>query len=275
MKKLIFLFSITLLTLASSCSKKDDATTTPPVDGGTGGGGTGSTKLPKAIVSRSEPDGATSNTDYTYDGTKTATTVSGKTKNVYSYNSSGVLVDIQSSYDGTYNSITKFFFEKNDLKRTETYGVDVSKKETIQSSTYFSYNADGSVTTESSIYDAAGVETKLKTSTVSTYSKGNLSQAIQTTKIDSKNYTVVTSTYEYDTNPNYFKNVTGQPATIRLSNNNPTSVTQETVVTENATNAPKTTTLTTYKYKYNSSNFVTEIKTYGKELTNTSSVYYE
>jgi hypothetical protein len=275
MKKLIFLFGLTILTL-TSCSKKDDATTTPTT-GGTGGtGGTTSTKLPKSISDEAQPsNGNAKNTYYTYDGTKTSLVTTGTSKTEYVY-VNDVLSVTKNFSEEVYNSYTKYTFENNDLKSTLQYSVSPTGIEKKVLRTLYTYNTDGTVLTETYTFDTDGVETKSKTSSVSTYSNNNLSKEVVTTKFDDANYTIETTINTYDTKPNYFINVTGSPKNIRKSSNNLLTSETSTKKIENNNNIVVPTTAKENKYVYNASDYVTEVKQYsGGVFNNLRKVNYE
>lgn len=265
MKKLIFFFAATILSL-TSCSKDDDND-----NGGSNGGGT---KLPKSVVTTTEPGNSISITDYTYDGTKISTaSTSNTSKAVYSY-TSDILSKIEYKTNEITTSYTDYTFENGDVKSTTNYSVNADKVATKTSSTAYTYDAASKTQTMIVTDYPNGVPRVSNETTVNTYDNNNLVKSVNTIIYDDKNDVVTTTEYTYDSKTNYFINVTGQPATIVKGKNNPTTVNTKVVYREDNVSSTPTTTQVTYEYTYDGS-FPTNIKNFaGGTLRNTIKVFY-
>jgi hypothetical protein len=264
MKKLIFLFAASILSL-TSCTKDDDKDSNNDSN---------SNKLPKSEVTTVEPDGTVSIVNYTFDGTKISTTsTSNKNKRVYIY-TADVLSKIEDKVNDITVSYTEYLYEKGDIKSTTTYTVAADKSVTKTSSTSYTYDEAKKTQTVQDTYYIKGAPTVSKTSTVNTYDDKNLSKSVTTTIVDDKNDTTTIIDYVYDTKSNYWANITGQPATIAKSTNNIVTINTKVVVrTDNVIGTPVTT-QETFEYAYSGS-FPSDVKNYtGGKLSNTKNVYY-
>ncbi|MBE0391713.1 hypothetical protein [Flavobacterium sp. PL002] len=265
MKKLVFLFAVTVASLAS-CSSDDN-------DGGSSNGG--GSKLAKSEVTTTEPDGTISLVNYTYDGTKIATTSSSNSnKSVYTYNSNE-LSKIENKVNDITQSYTVYVFEKGDVKSTTTYSVSAAAVPTKTSSVLYTYDEAAKTQTTQTTSYPNGVPTVSNTTTVNTYDSNNLVKSVTTTVIDDKNDNVSTINYIYDTKTNYMVNVTGMPANIVKAKNNPVTLNTTVVVkTDNVIGTPVTT-QSTFEYTYDDSSFPTEVKSYtGGKLTSSKVIFY-
>lgn len=264
MKKLVFLFAAMVASLAS-CSSDDN-------DGSSNGGGS---KLAKSEVTTVEPSGNISVLNYTYDGNKILTTsTSNSNKTVYSY-SSDVLNRTEDKVNDITQSYTDYVFEKGDLKSTTSYSVSADKVATKTFSVLYTYDDTAKTQTIQTTNYPNGVPTVSTTTTVNTYDSNNLVKSVTTSVIDDKNDNVTTVDYIYDTKTNYMVNVTGRPATIVKTKNNPVTLNTTTVIRSNNIIGTPVTTQTTYSYTYDESGFPTQVKNYtGGQFSFSKDIFY-
>lgn len=268
MKKLVLLFAATIVSL-TSCSKDDNNNGN---DNGNGNGNGNGSKLPKSIITRSIPDNVISIVNYTYDGTKIATTSTGPNNEVvYSYKDN-VLSKTESKVNNVILSYQDYTFDK-DIKNITSYTLFDNKLIKFLSQDYTYAGNDQTITTKT--YDTKGVETLSKEVTVNTFDDKNLVKSVITTTKDDKNNTVVTTLYQYDDKYLPTANVTGKPYSITKGTNNCTSMDQTTVETTEGVADKATTYQQTYKYSYDAAGFPTLSKyTTGGKLSSQDEYNY-
>lgn len=269
MKKLVFLFAATVLSL-TSCTKDDDNESTNVITDND----SNSTRLPKSEITREEPDDQLSLRTYTFDGTKISSiSTSSKNKTVYSY-TSDILSKTEEKVNDITISYTDYVYEKGDIKSTTTYSIAADKSVTKESSTSYTYDEANKTQTVVITTYPQGVPKVSNTTTVNTYDDNNLIKSVATETIDNKNDIVTIIDYLYDAKSRWTKNITGQPATIAKTKNNVTTINTKVVVrTNNIIGTPEIT-QETFNYTYDES-FPTDIKNYkAGKLSTTKNVYY-
>ncbi|AWK04583.1 hypothetical protein HYN56_10230 [Flavobacterium crocinum] len=246
MKKILCLFGALALVL-TSCSSDDSSSESADA-----------VLLPKKITETTVEDGQSGSLTYTlsYDGNKLKEiSLSDASRSAYTY---------------TGNQITKVeLFRSGVLYATEVYAYDgeklVSKittreaNKTIQDKLTFVYNANGTVNVnQSQIIDRQ--EIKYDTTTLYTLSNGNM---ISSELIDGVLVEKITSTF--DTKKSPFINITGVKALLDLDFNtgfdfySANNTVKNVTVTYSSNGAVTQTATVETKYKYNNSNYATEI----------------
>lgn len=203
MKKIFFLFSFSLLVLAS-CSNDDNSTTDSVTS-----------ILPKTVI-YTYPSYPSENSisTFVYNGNKIVSSKNeiGRTDYTYDGNvivkATGYVIvsgkDVK-SYEGLYtylnNKLTTYSY-------AEGFTAQFPEGQRRGRSVY-TYNSDGTVKRESYSTDTTtGIEYKGYFTTVSTFVSGNLVKAVTTSEAPGSNY-VSTDVYEYDSKKNPLRNVLG------------------------------------------------------------------
>lgn len=228
MKKLLYLFSASLLVLAS-CSKDDDKPNPAT-----------STLVKKVIYTDIDKSTFTSQT--TYNGYKIVSIVgSDGSKTVYTYTGEVISKIEEIDEKGVLESTTEYTYTSGKLATSleKEVGEDYNYK------TVYTHNADGTVS-------FADVMINVKTGTSDdggtvgkyTYSGGNLVK-----KVYSYYGTEYSNTFEYDTKNNPFKNITG--FSLLLDNEDEASV-------NNLVKRTSASSIYTHTYTYDANGFPTE-----------------
>jgi hypothetical protein len=245
MKKLLYLFSASLLVFAS-CSKDDN--TPDPVT---------STLVKKVIYT--DLDKSVFTTETTYNGNKIVSTLdSDGSKEVYTYTGEIITKVEETDGKGVLESTTEYTYNNGKLATSlvKEVGADYNYK------TVYTYNADGTVSfadvminTKTGATDDGGTVGKY------TYNGGNLVKKVYS--YYGKEYS---STFEYDTKYNPFKNVTGY--SLLLDNEDDASV-------NNVVKRTSSGTVSTNTYTYDANGFPTgQQNFYNGKLDGTSQFVY-
>jgi hypothetical protein len=243
MKKLLYLFSASLLVLAS-CSK-DDNTPDPAT----------STLVKKVIYTDINKSIYTSET--TYNGNKIVSTLgSDGSKIVYTYTGEIITKVEETDGKGALESTTEYTYTNGKLATSleKEVGADYNYK------TVYTYNADGTVSfadvminTKTGTTDDGGTVGKY------TYSAGNLVKKVYS--YYGKEYS---STFEYDTKNNPSKNVTG--FSLLLDNEDEASV-------NNVVKRTSSSSISTNTYKYDANGFPTEQQSFHNGISDGTSQF--
>lgn len=189
MKKLLYLFSASLLVLAS-CSKDDNTGDVAP-----------ETLLPKKIVETDVENGKSGSSTYTitYDGNKLKDiSVTDASRTVYTY-TGDVITKVELFYSGVLQSTDVYAYENGKLISKIT---TPAANGTTQQKLTFVYNANGTVNAnQSEIINK--VEIKYDTTTLYTFLNGNIASS----EVINGEREKITSTYDNKKSP--FYNVTG------------------------------------------------------------------
>ncbi len=274
MKKLIFLFAATVLSL-TSCSKDDDNNGNGNGTGTETGTPPAGTKLTKSIVTTALPSGTISKVNYTFDGTKVATVSSSNTsKTVYTYKDN-VLSKTEAQENDATISYVVYTFDK-DIKNETSFKKVANKADEKTQSVDYTYDEAAKTQTATTTTYADGIATLSKTVIVNTYDGKNLVKTTTTNTVSDKTYTVTTILYKYDDKNNPMVNVTGRPASIVKGSNNYTVVDTTVVVTTEGVAATPEATQSTYSYDYDGAGFPTLVKfvTGGKLTTSAEYNYF-
>lgn len=183
MKKLLYLFSASLLVLIS-CSKGDDPRDTISQN----------LILPKKIAVASQNESI-----LTYDGNKIVQSVSGTLKTVYTY--TGNLITKQEKFrENNIDIEIEYSYENNKLK-TSLFGD--SNSPAFKTKKVYTHNSDGTVDYKYFIIDVAtGAET------LSLYNSGKLT-ILNGNIVKIEDGSTFVSTIEYDSKNNVTKNILG------------------------------------------------------------------
>lgn len=276
MKKLVLLFAVAIASL-TSCNSDDDKNGNGDANGDGNGNGSGNgTKLTKSVVTSPQPSGNLSKINYTYDGTKIATSSSSSAdKSVYSY-TSDALTKIETKYNDITQSYVLYTYDKGDVKSVTTYKVASGKSDEKTQVVDYTYNEADKTQTATTTDYSNGVGTLSKTVTVNTYDAAHLLKSVTTTTIDDKNYTVIAMVNKYDDKNNPMVNVTGSPANIVKGSNNITETATTTVVTADGKNGDAITTQQTFSYDYDASGFPTLRQYFNAgKLTSSNEYFYQ
>jgi hypothetical protein len=231
MKKILYLFSASLIVL-TSCSNDDDSNDASTAN------------LLKEVT---YIEGSyTSSSKITYDGNKVVQIVSGADKTVYTY--TGNLITKEEEFAGGNNidSKVEYSYENNKLKTAVS--TEISGSETYKSKNVYTYNSDGTVNYKRyNVNVTTGAET-LSSSGKYTYLNGNV--------VKNEDAAGYSSTYEYDTKNNPTKNILGFDKLLdeEFSVNNIVKRTSA----YNGTNP----TTSTNEYDYNTDGYPTEQRSF-------------
>lgn len=235
MKKLIYLFTASLLVF-TSCSKDDNDSSDPA-----------SSILVKKRIYIGK-DGVSSSEDIVYNGNKIVS-ITGQDGSVFKYTYTGELITKteESDAEGTVDYTTEYNYASGKLATS----IEKNKDAKFYYKTKYTHNADGTVSYDQfRITVATGVEEEYGATGKYTFKDSNL------VKLEVSYYGAeMLHVYEYDTKNNPFKNVTG----ISLLLDDETAVNN--VVKETSTTgsgANISTNITSYAYKYDVNNYPTE-----------------
>lgn len=230
MKKLLYLFSASLLVL-TSCSKDDDNSSTNAT----------TTVLPTKVL-YTETNGSVYTSVLTYNGNKIVSVVDEGVKTTYTYTGDLITKEQETGTSSSnFSSTTDYSYENNKLKTAVT--TETSGTQTYKSKYVYTHNSDGTVNyNEYNINVSTGAET-LSSSGKYTFSNGNLVKKEEGTTV---------RIYEYDTKNNPVKNILGFDKLLNeeFSLNN--------IVKETSTYNGGNPNVTTYQYDYNTNGYPTE-----------------
>lgn len=267
MKKLLPFFGALalLLTSCSSDDNNDDANDA-----------TSSIKPSKIAYSYANSDSDYS-LDIKYDGNKliSQTTDDGE---VYKFTYTGDVITKVEYFnaDKQLEYTTEYVYTGGKLtSTTEKANNEVLKKAaSTYGKTKYTYNADGTITAKRFYEYQDGTEEEQGSVIKITIKDSNYSKA-ETNFSGNLQYT---TTYEYDSKNNPFKNITGFNLLIDwqtdASRNNVTKQTRVTAQVLGKTSVSDNTQVSTYSYTYDSNNFPTESKFTDNKGTQTQSVKY-
>lgn len=243
MKKILYLFSASLIVL-TSCSNDDDSNNVSTAN---------------LLKEATYIEGSyTSSSKITYDGNKIVQIVAGSDKTVYTYTGSLITKEEEFAGGNNIDSKVEYSYENNKLKTSVS--TEISGSETYKSKNVYTHNSDGTVNYISyNVNVTTGVET-LSSSGKYTFLNGNV------VKIeDEAGYS---STYEYDTKNNPTKNILGFDELMdqEFSVNNIVKRTS----TYNGTNPS----IITYEYDYNTDGYPTERRGFYNGGTNGITKYF-
>ncbi|MDN3673866.1 hypothetical protein QWY99_12475 [Flavobacterium branchiarum] len=232
MKKILFLFSTILLTLAS-CSSDDNEKETPLI------------LVKKRIIS--DLNGLVITGNITYNGNKI---VSNKDEDG----------DVRYTYTGDYITKIEVFLNDGSLAVTNEYTYANGKQTsavikvpntTTYSKTLYTHNTNETITYESFRINATtGAKTEESTGKY-TSKNGNL-----VISESSRNGVKTIRIYEYDNQNNPYKNVLGFNLLVDSNTASNNNIVKETSISESSGSVPVTT--ATFSYKYNENNYPTE-----------------
>jgi hypothetical protein len=230
MKKLLYLFSATLLVL-SSCSSDDDTTSAP----------TATVLLKKASYVST---GESFTTDFTYSGNKLVSYVdSFGDKTTFTYTGELITKIVDTDNKGVVDQTTEFTYTNGKL----TSEISLEPGDDYKYKTKYVHNTDGTISFEEfRVLVATGVEQKSDYSGKYTFIGGNLVKKEKSSLASNSS-----ETYEYDTKNSPLKNVIG----FNLLMDSDYSI----------NNVIKRTTpndITTNTYTYNANGFPTEQKSF-------------
>ena len=232
MKKLLYLFSASLLVL-SSCSSDDDTTAT--------------VLLKKASYVST---GGSFTTDFTYSGNKLVSWVdSFGDKKTFTYTGDLITKIVDTDDKGNVDYTTEFTYTNGKL----TSEISLETGDDYKYKTKYVHNTDGTISFEEfRVAVATGKEEKYGDIGKYTFKNGNLVK-----KEKSYYGTNSSETYEYDAKNNPFKNVVG----FNLFVDDEEGAYVNNIVKRTYPNSNSTDTYTnTYEYKYNAEGFPTEQK---------------
>jgi hypothetical protein len=246
MKKLLYLFSASLIVL-TSCSKDDDNSSDPATS-----------TLPQKIVSVDGTESET--TTFTYNGNKIVSTVdSDGYKTNFTYTGDVITKTEEIDDKGVVDSTTEYAYTAGKLSSK----TDFETGDNYKYRTKYTHNADGTIAYEEfRVNVATGVEQEYGYIGKYTFKDGNLLK-------EEKSYygTVNTpSTYEYDTKNSILKNVTGY--SLLLDN-------EEEISVNNVVKTTIGTYIYTNTYIYNENGFPTEQKSFSNGVADgTTTITY-
>jgi len=256
MKKLLCLFSASLLVL-TSCSNGDDS---PTVDSTTA-------ILPKKVI-YTETDGTFFASEVTYNGNKIVSVIQDGDKTNYTYTGDVITKIVELDVNNATDNIIEYTYANGKVASfVESEPGAPSKYKTI-----YTYNSDGSVSYKASSIDiATNVENENSTG-VLTFKDGNIIKEVRTS-----NGFVNTTTHEYDTKNNAVKNVLG--LNLLLDNEQFVSVNnvvKSTEVSSYSDGGGTSTYVYTNTYTYDANGFPTEWKSFDNDgkLTGTMQYFY-
>ena len=232
MKKLLYLFSASLLVL-SSCSSDDDTTATVLVK-----------KVSYVSI------GERYTVDFTYSGNKIVSNVNNYgEKTTFTYTGDLITKIVDTDDKGNVDYTTEFTYTNGKL----TSEISLETGADYKYKTKYVHNTDGTISFEEfRVAVATGKEEEYGDIGKYTFKNGNL------VKIEKSYYgTNSSETYEYDAKNNPFKNVVG----FNLFVNDEEGAYVNNIVKRTYSNSNSTGTYTnTYEYKYNAEGFPTEQK---------------
>ncbi|CAN1505183.1 hypothetical protein MCETHM1_00618 [Flavobacteriaceae bacterium] len=234
MKKLLYLFSATLLVL-SSCSSDDDTTSAP----------TTTVLLKKSSYVST---GESFTTDFTYSGNKLVSSVdSFGDKTTFTYTGELITKIVDTDNKGVVDQTTEFTYTNGKL----TSEISLETGDDYKYKTKYVHNTDGTISFEDfRVAVATGKEEEYGYIGKYTFKNGNLVK-----KEKSYYGTNSSETYEYDAKNNPFKNVVG----FNLLVNDEEGAYVNNIVKRTYSNSTDIYT-NTYEYKYNAESFPTEQK---------------
>ena len=245
MKKLLYLFSASLLVL-SSCSSDDDTTAT--------------VLLKKASYVST---GESFTTDFTYSGNKLVSWVdSFGDKKTFTYTGDLITKIVDTDDKGNVDYTTEFTYTNGKL----TSEISLETGDDYKYKTKYVHNTDGTISFEEfRVAVATGKEEEYGDIGKYTFKNGNL------VKIEKSYYgTNSSETYEYDAKNNPFKNVVG----FNLFVNDEEGAYVNNIVKRTYSNSNSTGTYTnTYEYKYNAEGFPTEQKDFYNGASDGTTTY--
>jgi hypothetical protein len=234
MKKLLCLFSASLLVLAS-CSSDD-----------TNSSDSATSILPKKVVNVYGKE--TSTSQITYNGNKLVSVVNDEgEKSIYTYTGDLVTKIEEMDSKGGLDDTTEYTYISGKLATALEKEVGASN----YYKTEYTHNSDGTVSYKEFTVDAkTGVANTNSTPVIGkcTFKDGNLVKKVYSYGVGSEN----TSTYEYDTKNNPFKNVLG----FNLLLNDESSVNN---LVKRTQVDGSSTYISTNTFKYDSNGFPTEV----------------
>jgi YD repeat-containing protein len=235
MKKLLYLFTASLL-VVTSCSKDDDDSYDSP-----------SSILPKKITF-TESDGTSYSEDIVYNGNKIVSiTEADGSQRKFTYNGNQIVKIEEFDKDGLSEGPTECGYT-NGLMTSYVEKYD----DLYNHKTKYIHNNDGTVSYEQfKINISTGVEEKYGQTGKLTFKDGNLIKAERT--YDKYNSVEV---YEYDTKNSPFKNVLGLNLLIDEDVSSVNNVVKETSTSQSGSNIY--TDVTTYSYTYDANNYPIE-----------------
>ena len=245
MKKLLYLFSASLLVL-SSCSSDDDTTAT--------------VLLKKASYVST---GESFTTDFTYSGNKLVSWVdSFGDKKTFTYTGDLITKIVDTDDKGNVDYTTEFTYTNGKL----TSALSLEDGDDYKYKTKYVHNTDGTISFEEfRVAVATGKEEKYGDIGKYTFKNGNLVK-----KEKSYYGTNSSETYEYDAKNNPFKNVVG----FNLFVNDEEGAYVNNIVKRTYSNSNSTDTYTnTYEYKYNAEGFPTEQKDFYNGASDGTTTY--
>lgn len=261
MKKILCLFSASLL-LFASCSSNDDNSSDLP--------STSTLSILPKTVKFSSPSYPSDNSisTVTYNGNKIVSAKTGSERTDYVYDGN-VIVKVTSydtksgkdvkSYEESYtyvdNKLATYYYVGN---FTTQFPTGQYKGRSV-----YTYNSDGTVKAESyNIEPSTGVESKSSTTKVLTFVNGNLVKNV-ITETATGYYNI--ELYEYDSKNSPFKNITG----FHLLINSSEFSSVNNIIKESYSNVSGTTTYGPDVYKkdfvYDANGFPTKQTTYEKD----------
>ena len=244
MKKLLYLFSASLLVL-SSCSSDDDTTAT--------------VLLKKASYVST---GESFTTDFTYSGNKLVSWVdSFGDKKTFTYTGDLITKIVDTDDKGNVDYTTEFTYTNGKL----TSEISLKTGDDYKYKTKYVHNTDGTISFEEfKITVATGVEEEDESGKY-TYKDGNL------VKKEKKSYNGYESsvTYEYDAKNHPFKNVLGFNLLLNDEESYLNNIVKRTYSNSNSTG----TYTNTYEYKYNAEGFPTEQKDFYNGASDGTTTY--
>lgn len=189
MKKLLYLFSASLLVLAS-CSKDDNNTPDP----------TTSTLVKKVVYT--DIDGSIDTNQYTYDGNKIVSIVSSDgSKTNYTYTGNVITKIVNTDEKGFLDSTYEYTYNNDKLTTSLSVVVDLDNNY----KTTYTYNADGTVSFSKNKINKTTGEVIVGYSVGKyTFNGGNLIKNEYTTEGDK-----YLDTFDFDAKNNPLKNVAG------------------------------------------------------------------
>ncbi len=243
MKKLLYLFSASLLVL-SSCSSDDDTTAT--------------VLLKKASYVST---GESFTTDFTYSGNKLVSWVdSFGDKKTFTYTGDLITKIVDTDDKGNVDYTTEFTYTNGKL----TSEISLETGADYKYKTKYVHNTDGTISFEEfRVAVATGKEEEYGDIGKYTFKNGNLVK-----KEKSYYGTNSSETYEYDAKNNPFKNVVG----FNLFVNDEEGAYVNNIVKRTYSNSTGTYT-NTYEYKYNAEGFPTEQKDFYNGASDGTTTY--
>ena len=245
MKKLLYLFSASLLVL-SSCSSDDDTTAT--------------VLLKKASYVST---GESFTTDFTYSGNKLVSWVdSFGDKKTFTYTGDLITKIVDTDDKGNVDYTTEFTYTNGKL----TSEISLETGDDYKYKTKYVHNTDGTISFEEfRVAVATGKEEEYGDIGKYTFKNGNLVK-----KEKSYYGTNSSETYEYDAKNNPFKNVVG----FNLFVDDEEGAYVNNIVKRTYSDSNSTDTYTnTYEYKYNAEGFPTEQKDFYNGASDGTTTY--